>query len=107
MIDSEAVLTMQPFRAALRCGHAGARRVDGAEVVGVDHPPELIDADVVDPLDVRDARVVHQDVDPAEGVEGGLHDGGGAGLVGDVGEARHRLATGIGDLGHDLLRRLG
>ena len=51
-----------------------------------------------------DARVVDQDVEPAEGVDGGLDQAFGLRPVGDVGAAGDGFATGGGDLVDDALR---
>src|SRR5262249_38241357 len=54
-------------------------------------------------LVAKDARVVHEDIELAEGVDRGLDDVLGAGALGDVVEARDRLAAGGPDLRADLL----
>ena len=67
--------------------------------VGVAHPVE----DRV----AQDAGIVDQDVDAAEGVERGLHDRFGVLRLGDRERRGDRLAAGLLDLVHHLLRRAG
>ena len=91
----------------LEVGPGGLAHVDGAQVVEVDHAAELLVGHTLEPVAVPDAGVVDDDVNAAEGIERGLHDGRGAGLVGDVGEAGHSLPAGSRDLLGHLLGRLG
>ena len=54
----------------------------------------------------HEAGVVHDDVEAAEGLDGGLHERAGRGEVGDVGAVRDRLAAEAADLLDDFVRRL-
>ncbi len=65
---------------------------------------ELLFAGVGEHPVADDAGVVDQDVEPAEGVDGGLDQSFGLRPVGDVGAAGDGFATGGGDLVDDTLR---
>ena len=65
---------------------------------------ELVLAGVGEHPVAHDARVVHQDVEPAERVDRGLDEALGLRPVGDVGAAGDGFATGSGDLVDDTLR---
>ena len=70
------------------------RHVGGAVQMDVDDDVPLVEGHVLECLVAQDAGVVDQDVDPAERVHGGLHDGlrtfpiGDGGFVGDRDTAR-------------------
>ena len=72
-------------------GERRARHVDHAPEVGLDLGAEVLLGKVLDRVDVRVARVVDDDVEPAEGLVGRPHGGIGLGAVGDV--ERERLDT--------------
>ena len=63
---------------------------------------KVLPSEIVEPIVIADARVVHYHVEVAERIERGLHDLGGSGLFGDGGEARDGFAS----VGLDLLDHL-
>ena len=66
---------------------------------------ELLLAGVGDHPVPHDAGVIDQDVEPAEGVDGGRDQPGGLIPVGHVGATGDGFASGGGDFVHDGLRR--
>ena len=70
----------------------------------LDHLPELVEREVGERAGIADAGVVHDDVEPAEGVHGHVDDAGGLLRIGDVGVARHRFAAVGIDLLDDVVR---
>ena len=71
----------------------------------VHHRLPLLRIDAEDHPVAEDARVVHQDVEVTEGVDGLLHETFGRGGVGDVVEVGDRASPGRLDLGDDVLGR--
>ncbi len=69
-----------------------------------DHGVELLFAGVGEHPVADDARVVHQDIQSTEGVDGRRNEAFGLRPVGDVGTAGDGFATGSGDFVDDALR---
>nr|WP_037583141.1 hypothetical protein [Stigmatella aurantiaca] len=61
-----------------------AREVDHAVEAGVDQCLELLRADLLERTHVAIASVVHEDVQPPEGIEGGPNGGGSLGFLADI-----------------------
>ena len=86
-----------------RVGRAGTQ--ERPRQVGIDHEVPLLGADLGRCRRAQDARVVDQDVDPAEAVRGRRHEGRDVVRPGDVDMDRQRLAPGRLDRGDRLARR--
>ena len=103
MIRASTVLPALDWPAPVRRGvpHGGevALEVHGDDGV------ELLLAGVGQHPVAHDAGVVHQHVQAAEGVDGGLDQAGGLIPVGDVGAVGDGFASGGGDLVDDALGR--
>jgi len=90
---------------ALEIGRGGARDVEGAVQVHVDHRFPLLDRHVEEEAVAQDAGVVHHHIDPAERVDGALDDPVRRLPLGDAVGVRDRRAALRLDLLDHLLRR--
>jgi len=82
----------------------GARHVERAVEMHVDDVVPVRPTHAMKDAVAQDAGVVHQDVDAAELVDGGLHDRFGVLRLGDRERRGDRVAARSLDLLHDLLR---
>ena len=90
---------------ALEIGRRGARDVERAVQMHVDHRLPFLDRHVEEEAVAQDAGVIHDHVDPAEGINRGLDDAvGGLPLGHAVGVRHRRAAFGLDFLDHFLCR---
>ena len=71
--------------------------VERAEQVHLEHGLEIVDAHAVEDAVAQEARIVHDTVEAAEGVQRGLDDAVGRGHLGDAVAIGHRLAAALTD----------
>ena len=86
------MLMIQPAAAPLHFGNRGAGAVEHAAQVRVDHLPPVVEAHLADVGESADAGVVHQDVDGAEALHGGVDQP--LGIAGHAHVGRERRARG-------------
>ncbi len=93
-----------PAAPLLHVRHRGADHVERAGQVDADHLVPLAVADLLDRRALPDARVVDQDVEPAEPVDRLVDHHLGLFVDGDVRGQRERLAAAVADPPGHLLR---
>ena len=77
-----------------------------SEVVNVDHPLKLIRRQVLEPVGLRNSGIIDHDIQPPEGVNGRVNDGGSTVLARHRGAAGNSLPTLRFNLLHNVLGRL-